>query len=74
MLRLILLVAAAAFASDSFGTSYTFVNIADSDGIFTTTWGVGPSINASGLVAFLGFLDAGGSGIFVGDGSMGVMQ
>jgi hypothetical protein len=69
LLGLILLVAAAAFASDSFAVSYTFVNIADSDGMFTTTWGVGPSINASGLVAFLGFLDAGGSGIFVGDGS-----
>jgi hypothetical protein len=56
-------------ATSARGASYTFTNIADSDGMFTTTWGIGPSINNSGVVAFLGFLDAGGSGIFVGNGS-----
>ncbi len=47
--------------------SYSFTQIADSTGGFSD-FGTAPSINASGIAAFLGTLSAGGTGIYTGSG------
>ena len=61
-----LLAASLPFTSSGRAASYTFVNIADTTGAFSSC-GI-PSINASGLVAFQATLDGGGSGIYKGNG------
>jgi hypothetical protein len=45
--------------------------IADNSGQFTNVFNSSPSINAAGTVAFVAGLDAGGSGIFTGNGGGG---
>ncbi len=50
--------------------NYTFTNIADTAGSFSAFAGVfgGPRLNNSGAVSFIAQLDAGGSGVYRGDG------
>lgn len=48
--------------------SYSFVNVADSSGMFGS-FDEGGAVNASGMVAFRGILDGGGEGVYVWDGA-----
>jgi hypothetical protein len=48
--------------------NYTFTNIADNTGPFSTFIYTGPRLNNSGDVAFTAFLDGGGSGVYRSDG------
>ena len=48
-------------------TDYTFTKIADTSGPFDYLFT--PSINDSGTVAFIATLDAGGEGVFIGNGT-----
>lgn len=63
-LALVLLLAAAPVARGQF----TFLNVADSSSPTYSTFGV-PSLNTAGTLGFLASLDAGGSGLFTGDGT-----
>ena len=49
---------------------YTFTKIADTSGLFDS-FGISPSINAGGTLAFHAGLDAGGFGIFTGADPIG---
>jgi hypothetical protein len=50
--------------------SFTFTNIADTNGLFGGfALGYGPAISDNGTVAFFGGLETGGSGLFTGNGS-----
>jgi hypothetical protein len=50
--------------------NYTFTNIADSTGPFSTFFNGGPRLNNSGAVSFVAQLDAGGSGVYRSDGGV----
>jgi hypothetical protein len=69
--RVVLLLAASLSAlcalNDAAATSYTFTDIADTAGPFSR-FGVFPSINAAGTVAFEADLNSGQLGIFTGRG------
>src|SRR5262249_58324216 len=69
IMRLVLVVGVLCWPADAQVVSYTFTKIADcSDDSITVPDSGGVSINAQGTVAFIGNLNAGGQGVFTGNG------
>jgi hypothetical protein len=62
--------AAVALPSTAAAQNYTFTNIADSTGPFSTFFNGGPRLNNSGAVSFVAQLDAGGSGVYRSNGGV----